>query len=578
MKRNAKSIHLSMLTITAIGVTVLAAVAICMSLFAAAYNKSLLQNASVSAEQSVQQTAIAVDRYLEEMQQKLSTVRAELQSTDSLAQIHEKIETYTRLQEDVFAVMLYAQDGTLLASAANRAERKSPVQTDLSFSASLPQHTDEYAISAPHIQTLFQGEYPWVVTVTAAAQHPLFTETIYIAMDFQFSKIAKYIDNIGIGNHGYSYILDADGTIIYHPQQQLLFSGLKTENTDFVADLADGVHRTHDTIYTLRTTDTGNWRVVGLSFIDDLTAERDIQIFRGVCLSFFFCAILALLTLLVFSQIVTKPVRRLVKAMQSFEKSADDFQYTLKTEPVAEIDVLSASFAHMAKKMQQLMEQIRAEEITLRKTELKALQAQINPHFLYNTLDSIQWMCEQGKNADAVEMVGALARLFRISISRGKELIPLKDELRHAESYLIIQSYRYKNQFTYTFQVDADLTDCLCNKITIQPLLENAIYHGIDRMVDEGQITVRVQKDGDRDIRIEIEDNGVGMREEQCRQILEKEHSDSGGIGVKNVNDRLKIYFGEQYGIQIQSELDRGTLVTVRIPQIRKEDSDAHTQ
>ena len=146
--------------------------------------------------------------------------------------------------------------------------------------------------------------------------------------------------------------------------------------------------------------------------------------------------------------------------------------------------------------------------------------------------------------------------------------------MRHAESYLIIQSYRYKNQFTYEFFVDEDLEDCFCNKITVQPLIENAIYHGIDRMVDEGKITIRVKKADDNDILIEIEDNGVGMSEEQCKRILEKEHSDSSGIGVKNVNDRLKIYFGEKYGISIKSELDEGTVVTVRIPQIRKENEN----
>ena len=353
-----------------------------------------------------------------------------------------------------------------------------------------------------------------------------------------------------------------------------MFSGLKDEDIEKVSSFSDGVHSQNNTIYTLNTASDGNWRIVGMSFIDDLAAERTTQILRGVLISFFCCAVLALLTLIVFSKIVTAPVRRLVKAMKSFEKSADSFRYEAGNESVAEIKVLSDSFEHMAKMTKQLMERVRKEEITLRKTELKALQAQINPHFLYNTLDSIQWMCEQGKNEDAVEMVGALAKLFRISISRGKELIPIRDEMRHAESYLIIQSYRYKNQFTYEFFIDPDLEDCLCNKITVQPLIENAIYHGIDRMVDEGKITIRVQKADDNDIFIEIEDNGVGMSEEQCKRILEKEHSDSSGIGVKNVNDRLKIYFGEKYGISIKSELDEGTTVTVRIPQIRKENEN----
>ena len=219
------------------------------------------------------------------------------------------------------------------------------------------------------------------------------------------------------------------------------------------------------------------------------------------------------------------------------------------------------------------MDKVRSEETELRKTELKALQAQINPHFLYNTLDSIQWMCERGNTESASKMVGALAKLFRISISRGHELITIKDEMRHAENYLIIQSYRYRNQFTYTFDVDPEVEGYLCNKITVQPLIENAIYHGIDRLIDEGEINIsaRTADDNQNDIIITVEDNGVGMTDEQCRKILQKDRSDSGGIGVKNVNDRLKIYFGAGYGLTIKSEPDVGTKVMVRIPKITEE-------
>ena len=216
------------------------------------------------------------------------------------------------------------------------------------------------------------------------------------------------------------------------------------------------------------------------------------------------------------------------------------------------------------------MDTVRSEELNLRKTELKALQAQINPHFLYNTLDSIAWMCERGKNADAVEMVNALARLFRISISRGHELITIKDELLHAESYLKIQAYRYKNQFSYHFDVEESCLSYLCNKITLQPIIENAIYHGINGLVDEGEITITVREQGE-DILFKVEDNGAGMEPEIVQAILAKERSDHTGIGIKNVNDRLKIYFGSNYGITIDSAPDEGTRVYIKMPKVREE-------
>ena len=260
--------------------------------------------------------------------------------------------------------------------------------------------------------------------------------------------------------------------------------------------------------------------------------------------------------------------------MKRFESAADSFRYTAPPTAVTELQTLSDSFGHLTARVLELMEEIRREETELRMTELKALQAQINPHFLYNTLDSVQWMCERGKTEDAARMVRALAKLFRISISRGHELIPLSDELEHARSYLVIQSFRYRDQFSYRFDVDEHLGHYLCNKITIQPLIENAIYHGIDRMVDEGEIVISVHEaaDNPNDILITVSDNGVGMTPEQCRKILQKARSDSGGIGVKNVNDRLKIRFGERFGITLKSEQDVGTVVTVRIPKITDEE------
>ena len=284
-----------------------------------------------------------------------------------------------------------------------------------------------------------------------------------------------------------------------------------------------------------------------------------------------FVALYAILLVFVFlisrtiGKEVIKPISQLANHVCKID-APDDKMAHINDDAIDEIKELEDSFEKM-------LERMNSSIIQEKKAYALALQAQMNPHFLYNTLDSIQWMCEQGKNEDAMKMVSALAKLFRISISRGHELIPIKDELQHAKNYLVIQSYRYRNQFSYSFDIETRLEHYLCNKITVQPLIENAIYHGIDRMVDEGEIKISVKEapDNKDDILITVEDNGVGMTEEQCRKILRKERSDSSGIGVKNVNDRLKIYFGEKYGLTIKSELDVGTIVTVRIPKIEAE-------
>ena len=151
--------------------------------------------------------------------------------------------------------------------------------------------------------------------------------------------------------------------------------------------------------------------------------------------------------------------------------------------------------------------------------------------------------------------------------SRGHELIPIRSELQHAESYLQIQSHRYKNQFSYSFDVQEECLDYLCNKITLQPIIENAIYHGINGLVDEGEIRISCRADGD-DILFTVEDNGTGMEPEQVAALLQNEPSDRTGIGVKNVNDRLRIYFGPGYGLSIESAPYEGTTVTIRTPRV----------
>ena len=501
---------------------------------------------------------------------KLDNLCDEADSCDSLQSLEKVVSTAARLEDDIYCVTIYDTDGNILLTENDSGDIAKKNATDLSFDKSIfSSLKDGYAITQPHVDTLYENKYPWVVTIAKKKYSDLFQKQVFVAVNFEFISIAKYIDKISIGQRGYCYIIDSKGGIVYHPQQQMLFSGIKKENTDEVSEMTDGVHRGEDNIYTVSSLNSCNWKIVGVSFTDEVTQSVKRQIAVGMAVALLFSLIISVTVYFLLSRTVTRPVRRLVSSMQSFEKQAETYKYKADKANVVEFSTLSASFEHMVHMIQSLMEKVHNEEIVLRKTELKALQAQINPHFLYNTLDSIQWMCEQDNSKEAVEMVGALAKLFRISISHGNEFITIRDELRHAESYLIIQSYRYKNQFTYSFDVDESLLEYMCNKITIQPFIENAIYHGLDRMVDEGEIRICVHGDG-KDIVITVSDNGLGMTKEQCETILKKDRSDSKGIGVKNVNDRLKIYFGDEYGISIDSELDVGTTVTIRIPKIEK--------
>lgn len=567
-KDNRRKISSSaVMTFLVVGMVLFAMVA-GLAVFLVVYRRSVVQNAVVSSDQAVVQVSGIVGNFTEDIGSGLKLVEGIF--TQGGENRSEDMNALVSVRADAVAVMSYdLESGSLDEFWTGGHQLKEKPLCNLSFEKEMLEGTREgkVYISKPHVESLLVNYYPWVVSVCRRMKTPEGAERLLV-MDSRFSQIAHYVDDVGIGHHGYCFIMDQEGNIIYHPQQQLIFSGLKEEAAKRLAGAEDGSFTEGGTIYTIRTREDSGWRIVGISFVNEMVNDRMKGV--GILLTTLLLAVLAatFVSSLVLSRMIANPIKGLVEAMGEFERDAADFSYQPVTG-ASEIEALSNSFGHMVVQIQELMAKVRNEEITLRKTELRALQAQINPHFLYNTLDSIAWMCEEGRTKDAVEMVNALARLFRISISKGHELIPIAKEVEHARSYLKIQNFRYKNQFTYSFEVEEECLQYYCNKITLQPIIENAIYHGLNRMIDEGRIVVRIYL-RDETVVFSVEDNGIGMSEEQCRSILNSEPGDQTGIGIKNVNDRIKIYFGEQYGLTIQSEQDVGTNVCITMPMVKE--------
>lgn len=551
-------------------VSIVAIILCCLIvLFMDQYWDSMMQGARTTSFQAISQVSNTVSNYLADMNQAMDLVERSM--SEDKEDRDELLDAFLTFRPDVVAVTSYSSDGTLLQCWSPGHTLREEVVENLSFNLELAQESDGSFLSLPHVESIFKSYYPWVVTLTAPLAQG--EETAWVSLDLSFSSISSHINNVSIGQHGYCFLMDEQGNIVYHPQQQLLYSGLKSEDTARLAEFSDGAYADDTVIYSLTSVEGSDWRVVGVSYLDELVNRNVQEMIRLMIVLAAIILITALFTSWLLSRLLDRPLRGLASAMESFESDADHFTY----HPVGgtrEVQELSCSFGHMVMRIQQLMTTVREEEVNLRKTELKALQAQINPHFLYNTLDSIAWMCEQGRNSDAVKMVHALATLFRISISKGHELIPIAKEIEHAESYLQIQKYRYKNRFTYHFYVDPDCLEYLCNKITLQPIIENAISHGLDLLVDEGRIDVSVSQDGE-DILFAVEDNGVGMSQEQIVSIMEHGPKDRTGIGIRNVNDRLKIYFGKEYGLHITSQLDVGTRVEIRMPKVKEGNYEA---
>jgi two-component system sensor histidine kinase YesM len=265
------------------------------------------------------------------------------------------------------------------------------------------------------------------------------------------------------------------------------------------------------------------------------------------------------------------PIKKLQDLTTTITKN--DLQALVSRENVDEITELGISFNIMTGKVRELLNAKVREQENLKKAELKALQAQINPHFLYNTLDTIVWMSESNQPRQVIEIVRALSSFFRIALSRGKDWIPIRQEIEHVESYLYIQKIRYRDILDYDIEIDESILDTTILKLTLQPLVENALYHGIKNKRNGGTIWVRAQRIDHNQVLLEVQDDGVGLTPYKLAQIQERLNDESGeistdgeGFGLANVNKRINLYYGKQYGLSITSQYQQGTRVMVSIP------------
>jgi two-component system sensor histidine kinase YesM len=265
------------------------------------------------------------------------------------------------------------------------------------------------------------------------------------------------------------------------------------------------------------------------------------------------------------------PIKKLQDLTTTITKN--DLQALLSRENVDEITELGMSFNIMTGKIRELLEAKVREQENLKKAELKALQAQINPHFLYNTLDTIVWMAESNKTNQVIEIVRALSSFFRIALSRGKDWIPIRQEIEHVQNYLYIQKMRYRDILDYELEVDENILDSTILKLTLQPLVENALYHGIKNKRGGGMIRVRARKENSNLVLLTVQDDGVGLTPYKLSQIRASISNDSDqilqsetGFGLENVNKRIQLYYGKQYGLTVESQYHEGTRVTVAIP------------
>ncbi|WP_315069784.1 sensor histidine kinase [uncultured Clostridium sp.] len=541
------------------------------------YINSTEEMISENNKSILEQVNLNLDNYLRNMMKVSDTtyynvIKKKDIATESLDKEMDLL--YETNKDSLISISVFSEDGQVVAASPVGQLKSSVDPRESDWFSKAMSRKENLHFSTPHVQNLFvdlDNKYHWVVSLSRAVELTSNKKTTFgvLLVDMNFSGIEQICKNVNMGKTGYVYLIDREGEIIYHPRQQLIYSNLIEENNQKEAAYDDGDHietfQGENRLVTVKTVGYTGWKIIGITPMADITSDYYQMKIFAVFIMFFAIFILVFLNMFVSSRIAN-PVKSLEKSVKRLENGEKDVEILISGS--YEVQHLGKAIKSMVNQMHLLMDNIMVEQESKRKSELNALQAQINPHFLYNTLDSIIWMIENENYDGAIIMVTALARLFRISLSKGKNIITVKDEIEHARNYLTIQNIRYKNKFTYSIDVDEDSLNLASIKLIVQPLIENAIYHGMEFMGGDGEVLVKAYIEKN-DLFIDVIDNGLGMPQEVADTLLTSESKigkKSSGIGLKNVNERIQLYFGKRYGLKIYSEPDEGTTIRIHMP------------
>ncbi len=512
-----------------------------------------------------------VQNYLRDVFSHESIPRSDNTSNDRLsaaAEVTSLFQSIISVRKDINSIMLLLDNKTILTN--HPGDKINPYAEWLSTGTSTtPTGLLSVSLSSSYVQDLIVGKYSWVITLSRdVLDTGSNTHRGILLVDLDYSVIEELCSNIQLGRSGYVFIINPIGEIVYHPRQQLVYSGLKNELINEIKNNPNGQITGNidgrEVLYTTKTSRYTGWTVVGVSFVDELFYNRS-ELEYYFALSAVACFLISVIISFFISVKISRPIEALRRSVQAIEGGNFDIDITVNSTD--EVNGLAQDFNIANKKIKELIEQnVRTYE-EKRKHELKALQAQINPHFLYNTLDSIIWMIECGENKDAINMTSTLAKFFRLGISKGGDIITVQDEIDHLNCYLTIQKMRYKDSLDYLVDVDPDVLSCRTLKLLIQPLVENAIYHGLKTQDRIGMVKVVGYKERD-DLVFKVIDNGKGMTNQELSDIFiaRSNSKGSGGIGVKNVRDRIQLYFGASFGVSFESVKGEGTTATIRLP------------
>ena len=564
-----------------VAVLILSAVVIVTGVSMKFTNTSIFENSSEYTHTIIQQMNQNIDSYIDYMENIAYLISSNEDVQDYLFdekidnegryRILNQFQTILDSRSDIRNVGIISKNGRMLINDGSKSVNQDLDLNTQEWYATALEKPNGPILTSSHVQHIISGERPWVITLSRGIRDRSGSgekEGVFF-IDLNYSAISGLCDQSTVGTKGYAFILDAKGNIVYHPQQQQLYNELQTENISLIMDTDEDTVLTgtgnDGKLYSISRSEKTGWTVVDCTNVKELLSKS-----RQAQSVYVLTAIILVIVALLFSRFmarsITLPIQKLRDSMKKVQEG--DFSVSdVVVDSKNEIGSLTKSFDVMTHRIHELMEQNVHEQEEKRKSELKALQSQINPHFLYNTLDSIIWMAEGKKNEEVVLMTASLARLLRQSISNEDEVVPIANEVEYARGYLTIQKMRYKDKLEFQIEVDSSILYIPLIKLVLQPIIENAIYHGLKYKESKGLLIVKgFMKDGNAVL--QVIDDGVGMDADTLAHIYDrhKVNYHSNGVGVYNVQKRLKLYYGDDYGITYESQKGNGTTATITIP------------
>lgn len=549
-----------------------------------------LDHAQKTAEehsvQLIHQVSNSMDVYVETIEKMVNYIQLELQDTPFFTMesegasgwdsetdyIRSVLENVANSHREVAGIFIATKEDLYVSTGMSRISRD-PFQNERWYREASENPEEIQLISVVtgrNIVTNRSYSIDDVFSLAKAVQDPETGEVLgVILLDIRHDIIQSSINGVTIGEKGFVFVMDQEDNIVYTPVNGIVYR----VNPKWVKAMEPMSVQIQGGSYQIRSelSPYTGWRTVGVFSMDEVMSSVNTIVYI-----LFTCVIISLVLVVIvsfkFSRTLTNPIFKLKRLMKQAESG--DLTVRFNFEHNDEIGELGQSFNHMIARIDQLIQMVYVEQENKRTAEMKSLQEQIKPHFLYNTLDTISWMARDYDAEDIVRLVDALTNMFRIGLSHGKDIITVKEEITHVSNYLYIQKIRYKDKLNYVIHVDESLYAIEVPKLILQPLVENAIYHGVKAKRGGGTITITGVPEGENLV-FTVQDNGAGMPQEKVeelnrrmseRSVLDEQKS----FGLFYIRERIQLCYGKGYGVHVESALGEGTRVTITLPLYQK--------